>query len=210
VPGDNQRWLADSAGRLELQNKMTQGVFLGLVTDSACSPHKGLPVDPPQYYPKSLCPQIHYSASHGFHDPSGPQYIKATDTWHLLPDVDGGEGHAWSRDLVHWTSDPSYPTDVMGHVPETGSVTVTPSGMYFIYAGLGGFTTHEGAFRAVSTDPRNWSGWITGPNGLSGSVANSSLRCPSYPCPSWNVIPKPASNPHDFRDPSVRLSLVVY
>ena len=42
---------------------------------------------------------------------------------------------------------------------------------YFIYAGLGGFTTHEGAFGAVSTDPRNWSGWITGPNGLSSSVA---------------------------------------
>jgi hypothetical protein len=104
VSVDNQRWLADSTGRLTLQNKKTSGVFLGLLTDSGCKAHRGVPVNPtpsqPGQYPKELCPQLHYSAQNGFHDPSGPQYIKETETWHLLPDVAGGEGHAWSYDLV--------------------------------------------------------------------------------------------------------------
>ena len=57
---------------------------------------------------------------------------------------------------VHWTSDPSYPVDVLGHVPETGSVTVTPSGTYLIYAGLRGAPTLEpGAYRAVPTPCKN-------------------------------------------------------
>jgi hypothetical protein len=162
----------------------------------------------PSPFPADLCPAVHIHG--GIHDPSGARYDVKTGVWHLLLDAGGGVGHAWSKDLVHWIADPTYPWDTMADVPETGSVTVTRAGTFFIYAGLGGpgAGPEQGAFRAASADQRNWSEWITGPGNLNGSRAaavavynHSSRRCPTYPC-EWNVIPRPADNPHDFRDPS--------
>ena len=183
--------------------------MVALTISSVGAPANDTPPAPPPPFPADLCPAVHIRG--GIHDPSGARYDAETGVWHLLLDAGGGVGHAWSKDLVHWVADPTYPYDTMADVPETGSVTVTPAGTFFIYAGLGGQGSpgaEQGAFRAVSTDPRNWSGWITGPGDLNGSrtaaVAaynHSSRRCPTYPC-EWNVIPRPADNPHDFRDPS--------
>ena len=69
-------------------------------------------------FPAELCPAVHI---HGdVHDPSGARYDAKTGVWHLLLDAGagGGVGHAWSKDLVHWVADPTYPWDTMADVPE--------------------------------------------------------------------------------------------
>jgi hypothetical protein len=176
-------------------------------TCSSPDPPTPPPAPTPQFDP-SFCPQLHFHGKRGVHDPSAPVYIAATDMWHLFPDVAGGQGHSWSQDLVHWQSDPDYESNALCYIPETGSITVTPSGTYFIYAGLDRDGVIEsGAYRAVSTDPVGLSSWVTGPNKMNGSCAAAGsktvpqTRCPSYPCKA-NVIPHPTDNPHDFRDPS--------
>lgn len=165
----------------------------------------------------SFCPALHFVGNLG--DPQAPQYVPSTQTWHIMPPTAGGVGHSWSKDLVRWRTDRSYPTKRLSSVPETGAVTVTPAGTFFIYGADEDCGCHNasyrstsiaglrepGAFRAVSLDPVNWTSWLTGPNHLLG---NSTLpqRCPQWSnstfnkidCPEWNVIPHPVKdNPHE-------------
>ena len=128
-----------------------------MLTMVFCSAAASATPPPPPPFPSNLCPTSHIHGS--IHDPSGARDNADTKLWHLLLDAaPGGVGHEWSADLVHWSSDQTYPVDKIANVPETGSVTVTAAGMFFVYAGLGGRgAAHEqGAFRAVSTDPKNW------------------------------------------------------
>jgi sucrose-6-phosphate hydrolase SacC (GH32 family) len=87
-------------------------------------PYPGCNAPPPDPGP-AVCPQYH-----GFHakiDPAGP--VQTSDgTWHVFSCC--GWAHCTASDLVHWNcSHPS--TGLQGN---TGSITVTPTGTYAIWA----------------------------------------------------------------------------
>jgi len=127
------------------------------------------PPPPPPAPPSDFCYKYHPIMSGGLYDPSGP-LLTRDGWWHVWED-EGGWGHFISRDLVRWQQ--GGPSTGFGGL--TGSVAVTPSGVFAFYPE----GSQGGIDFAPSTDEANLTSWA----------------------PKGRVITAPAMAGSNFRDP---------
>ena len=134
----NQHWTTDPAKKTVATtlSQDHQTPTLGLSTTAGC---KAAPPPKPPKPTGDFCPKLHWGK--GNYDPSGP-LLQPDGTWHVFPD-NGHWGHCTSTDLLRWNC--SHPDT--GFDGDTGSISVTPQGIFALWPGVGKETGK--IFRAI-------------------------------------------------------------